>query len=125
MQKHTEKMRNQEIISMAHRKILVFLLLTLVFNCLNSALIAYVSATVNLRRQVLQDYLRCEARGNQADCDANEVANVQQTTNGLLTATLIVGALFPATLLPFIVNTKELKKSCKHICSLLRASCKR
>ena len=118
-------MASEEIISMAHRKILVFLLLTLVFNCLNSALIAYVSATVNLRRQVLQDYFRCEARGNQAECDANEVANVQQTTNGLLTATLIMGALFPVVLLPFIVNVKELKKSCKHIYSFLRASCKR
>ena len=114
-----------EIISMAHRKILVFLLLTLVVNSLNSVLIAYVSATVNLRRQVLQDYFRCEARGNQADCDASEVANVQQTTNVLLTAAFSLTALSPVVLLPFIVNIKELKKSCKHIYSLLRASCKR
>ena len=118
-------MGNEEIISLAHRKILVFLLLTLVLNSLYSAVIASVSASVNVRRQVLQGYFRCEARGSQAECDASEVANVQQTTNGLLTATLIVGALSPVVLLPFIVNIKELKKSCKHICSLLRASCKR
>ena len=113
-----------EIISLAHKKILVFLLLTLVVNSLYSAVIASVSATVNLRRQVLQDYFRCEARGNQAECDANEVANVQQTINVLLTATFILTALSPVVLLPFIVNIKELKKSCKHIYSLLRASCK-
>ena len=113
-----------EIISLAHKKILVFLLLTLVLNSLYSAVIASVSATVNLRRQVLQDYFRCEARGNQAECDANEVANVQQTTNGLQIVTFIVGTLTPVVLLPFIVNLKELKKSCKHIYSLLRASCK-
>ena len=114
-----------EVISLAHRKILVFLLLTLVLNSLYSAVSAYVSATVNLRRQVLQDYFRCEARGTCAECDVSEVANVQQTTNGLLTASLIVVALSPVVLLPFIVNVKELKKSSKHIYSLFRASCKR
>ena len=110
-------------ISRAQKKILGFLLLVLVINCLNSSLSASVSATVNSRRQVLQDYLRCEARGRQAECDANEVANVLRTSNRLLTARLIVAALYPVILLPFIVNVKELQKSCKHIYSLLRASC--
>ena len=110
-------------VSWAHKKILVFLLSALVISCLNSALTAYVSATVNSNRQVLQDYFRCEARGSHAECDANEVANVQQTSNNLLTAVFIVAALFPAILLPFIVNVKELKKSCKHMYSLLRTSC--
>ena len=116
-------MGNDGHISWAHRKILVFLLWGLVINCLNSALSAYVSATVNSRRQVLQDYFLCEARGSHAECDANEVANVEQTSNGLLTAGLIVAALFPVILLPFIVNVKELKKRYKHIYSFLRASC--
>ena len=117
------KKGNEGHISWAHRKILVFLLWTLVIGCLDSVLSASVSATVNLRRQVLQDYLRCEARGRQAECDANEVANVLRTSNRLLTARLIVAALYPVILLPFIVNVKELQKSCKHIYSLLRASC--
>ena len=101
----------------------MFLLWALVLSCLNSALIAYSSATVNFRRQVLQDYFVCEARGRHAECDANEVANVLQTSNGLLTAVFIVAALYPAILLPFVVNVKELKKSCKHVYSLLRTSC--
>ena len=100
----------------------MFLLWALVISCLNSAQAAYVSATVNLRRQVLQDYFLCEARGSHAECDANEVANVEQTSNNLLTAVLVVGALFPVILLPFIVNVKELKKSCKHRYSFLGAS---
>ena len=114
---------NDGHISWAHRKILVFLLWTLVIGCLDSVLTTYVSATVNLRRQLLQDYLRCEARGRQAECDANEVANIEQTSNRLLTTVTIVVALSPVILLLFIVNVKELKKSCKHIYSLLRASC--
>ena len=101
----------------------MFLLWALVISCLNSALTAYLSATVNSRRQILQDYFRCEARGSHAECDANEVANVLQTSNGLLTTILIVAALYPAILLPFVVNVKELKKSCKHMYSLLRTSC--
>ena len=117
------EMGNEGHISWAHRKILVFLLWVVVINCLNSALIASVSGTVNLRRQVLQDYFLCEARGRQAECDASEVANVEQTSNNLLTASLIVSALYPALLLPFTVNVKELKKSCKHIYSFLRTSC--
>ena len=114
---------NDGHISWAHRKILVFLLWTLVIGCLDSVLATYVSATVNLRRQLLQDYLRCEARGRQAECDANEVANIEQTSNRLLTTVFIVAALYPVILLPFIVNVKELKKSCKHIYRLLRGSC--
>ena len=101
----------------------MFLLWALVISCLNSAVTAYVSATVNSRRQVLQDCFVCEARGRHADCDANEVANVLQTSNNLLTTLLIVAALYPAILLLFVVNVKELKKSCKHMYSLLRASC--
>ena len=108
---------------MAHKKILVFLLWALVIGCLNSALIAYLSATVNFRRQVLQDYFVCEARGRHAECDATEVANVLRTSNSLLTTILIVAYLYPAILLPFVVNVKELKKSCKHVYSLFRTSC--
>ena len=101
----------------------MFLLWALVISCLNSAVTAYVSATVKSRRQVLQDGFVCEARGRHTDCDANEVANVLQTSNNLLTTLLIVAALYPAILLLFAVNVKELKKSCKHMYSLLRASC--
>ena len=97
--------------------------LVMVIGCLDSVLTTYVSATVNLRRQLLQDYLRCEARGRHAECSTNEVANVEQTSNRLLTTVIIVVALFPVILLLFIVNVKELKKSCKHIYSLLGASC--
>ena len=101
----------------------MFLLWALVISCLNSALSAYLSATVNSRRQLLQDYFLCEARGRQAECDANEVANVLWTSNNLLTTVLIVAALFSAILIPFIVNVKELRKSCKHMYGLLRISC--
>ena len=101
-------------ISWAHKKIFVFLLLLLVINCVNAALTAYICVgNSELRRQVLQDYFRCEARGSHAEC--NEVANVQQTSSNLLSVALIAAALFPPILLPFIVNVKELKKSCKHI----------
>ena len=110
-------------ISRAQKKILGFLLLVLVINCLNSSLSASVSATVNSRRQVLQDYLRCEARGRQAECDVNEVANVLRTSRGVQTSIFVCGALFPVILLPFIVNVKELKKRCKRIYSFLRAAC--
>ena len=110
-------------LSSAQKKILVFLLLALTINCLYSALSASVSATVNSRRQVLQDYLRCEARGTHAECDVNEIVNVLQTSRGLLLTDIVCMALFPVILLPFIVNVKELKKSCKHIYSLLRACC--
>ena len=110
-------------ISRAQKKILGFLLVVLVTNCLNSSLSASVSATVNLRRQVLQDYLRCEARGRHAECDVNEVANVLQTSRGVQTIIFVCVALFPVILLPFIVNIKELKKRCKRIYSFLRATC--
>ena len=101
----------------------MFLLWALVISCLNSALSAYLSATVNSRRQALQDYFVCEARGSHANCDASEVASVLQTSNNLLTTVLIVAALFSAILIPFVVNVEELKKSCKRMYSLLRTSC--
>ena len=101
----------------------MFLLWALVIGCLDSALSAYVSATVNSRRQILQDYFVCEARGSHAECDANKVTNAQQTSNGLITTVMIVAALFPVILFLFTVNVKELKKSCKHMYSLLRTSC--
>ena len=110
-------------LSWAQKKILVFLLLALAINCLYSALSASVSATVNSRRQVLQDYLRCEARGTRAECNTTEIVNVLQTSRGLVITVIVGMALFPVILLPFIVNVKELKKSCKHMYSLLRASC--
>ena len=111
------------ILSWAQRKILGFLLLALVMGCLSSALSAYVSATVNLRRQLLQDYLHCEARGRQAECSANQVAIELQTSRGLETAIFVGVVLFPVFLLPFIVDVQELKMSCNHICSFLRAFC--
>ena len=110
-------------LSSAQKKILAFLLLALTINCLYSALSASVAATVNSRRQVLQRYLRCEARGTRAECSTTEIANVLQTSRGLLVTIIIFMALFPVILLPFIVNVKELKKSCKYMYSLLRVSC--
>ena len=117
--KGTEALR----VSRAHRKILGLLLYILLLNILNSALSASISATVNLRRQVLQDYLQCEARGRQAECSATELINALQTSKNLVIAFIFVGALYPTILLPFIVNVKELKKSCKRICSSLKTSC--
>ena len=110
-------------LSRAHRKILVLLLYILLLNILNSALTASISATVNLRRQVLQDYLQCEARGRQAECSASELINTLQTSRNLVIAFLPVGALYLSFLLLFIVNVKELKKSCKCICSSLKTCC--
>ena len=111
------------ILSWAQRKILGFLLLALVISCLSSALSAYVSATVNFRRRVLQDYFVCEARGRHAECNSNQVAIELQTSRGLQTAIFVGMVLFPVFLLPFIVDVQELKMSCSHICSFLRAFC--
>ena len=110
-------------LSRAQRRILGLLLYILLLNILYSGLSAYVSATVNSTRQVIQDYLRCEATGRQAECSATEVDNALQTNENLVLTFLCVSALGPAILLPFIVNVKELKKSCKHIHSLLRSCC--
>ena len=111
------------ILSWVQRKILGFLLLALVMGCLSSALSAYVSATVNSRRRVLQDYLHCEATGSHAECNTNQVANELQASRGLQTAIFVGVVLFPVILLPFIVDVQELKMSCKHIYSFLRAFC--
>ena len=110
-------------VSRARLKILGLLLYILLLNIINSALFASISATVNSRRQLFQDYLRCEATGRQAECSTSELVNVLQTSKNLVMAVIFVGALFPGFLLPSIVNVKELKKSCKHICSLLKTSC--
>ena len=109
--------------SRAQRRILGLLLYILLLNILHSVLSAFVSATVNSTRQVLQDYLRCEATGRQAECSATELDNALQTSENLVLAFLCVTALYPALLLPFIVKVKELKKNCKHIHSLLRSCC--
>ena len=109
--------------SRAHLKILGLLLYILLLNVINSALFASVSATVNSRRQLFQDYLRCEATGRQEECSTSELLNVLQTSKNLVMAVVFVSALYPAFLLPFIVNVKELKKSCKHIWSSLKTSC--
>ena len=109
--------------SRAHLKILGLLLYILLLNIINSALFASVSATVNSRRQLFQDYLRCEATGRQEECSTSELLNVLQTSKNLVMAVVFVSSLYPAFLLPFIVNVKELKKSCKRICSSLKTSC--
>ena len=111
------------IISRAQKKILGFLLVALLINCLNSSLSASVSATVNSRKKVLQDYLRCEAIGSRAECSTNQIANVLRTSRGVQTMIFVGVALFPVILLPFIVNVKELKKRCERIYSFLRATC--
>ena len=110
-------------ISWAQKKILAFLLVALIINFLNSSLSASVSATVNSRRQLLQDYLRCEARGSRAECSIDQIANALQTSRGVQTTIFVCVAMFPVILLPFVVNVKELKKRCKRIYSFLRATC--
>ena len=107
----------------AQRRILGLLLYILLLNILHSILSASVSATVNSTGQVRQDYLRCEATGRQGECSARELTDALQTSENLVIAFLCGSALYPALLLPFIVRVKELKKSCKHIHSLLRSCC--
>ena len=72
--------------SRAQRRILGLLLYILLLNILHSILSASVLATVNSTRRVLQDYLRCEATGRQAECSATEFDNALQTNENLVLA---------------------------------------
>lgn len=81
-----------------------------------------MSATVNSTRQLLQDYIQCEAIGSQAECSGTELVNALQISSGLQTTIDIMAGFSLVLFLPFSVNIKQLKKSCKYISSFLKVT---